>query len=156
MTQSSAKMVYPALFSPGLVKIELNRLEDSFVTQPFDTPARRRLTSSLRLFIQELIRLGAQGDVWIDGSYATKDPHPQDIDVVLVISPLVLHAMTQANSEQLGYYGGVEGRAYVRTKWHIDFYIIAADNDKRRDSWQELFSNNPDQSNPKGIPFVEL
>lgn len=156
MTQSSAKMAYPALFSPGLVKIDLNRLEDAFVTQSFDTPARRRLTSSLRFFIQELIRLGAQGDVWIDGSYATKDPHPQDIDVVLVISPLVLNAMTQANSEQLGYYGGVGGRAYVRTRWHIDFYIVDANNYKRRDSWQEWFSNNPDRSNPKGIPFVEI
>lgn len=156
MTQSSAKMAYPALFPPGLVNIELNRLEDAFVAQPFDTPARRRLTSLLRLFIQELTRLGAQGDVWIDGSYATKDPHPQDIDVVLVISPLVLRAMPRANSEQLGYYGNMKGRAYVRTKWHIDFYIVAANNYKHRDIWQKLFSNNPDQSNPKGIPFVEL
>ena len=156
MTQSSAKMAYPALFPPGLVKIELNRLEDEFVAQPFDTPVRHRLTSSLRLFIQELIRLGAQGDVWIDGSYATKNPHPQDIDVVLVISPLVLHSMTPANSEQLGYYGDEDGRAYVRTKWHIDFFIVDANNYKRRDFWQGLFSNNPDQSNPKGIPFVEI
>ena len=156
MAQSSAKMAYPALFPSGHVKITLNRLEDEFVAQPFDTPVRRRLTSLLRLFIQELIRLGAQGDVWIDGSYATKDPHPQDIDVVLVISRLALNAMTKANFERLGYYGSVDGRAYVRTKWHIDFYIVSANNYKRRDIWQELFSNNPDQSNPKGIPFVEL
>jgi len=156
VAQSSAKMAYPALFPPGLVKIALNRLEDEFVAQPFDTPTRRRLTSLLRLFIQELTRLGAQGDAWIDGSYATKDPHPQDIDVVLVISRLALNAMTKANSERLGYYGSVDGRAYVRTKWHIDFYIVSANNYKHRDRWQEFLSNNPDQSNPKGIPFVEL
>lgn len=148
--------VYPALFSPGFSEVALESLESVFVAPGFDTPLRQRLTDQLRAFVMELARLGVHGDIWIDGSYATRKPNPRDVDLVLPVSPTALHALTEEHRAQLGYYGDEEGRAYVRRRWQVDFYIIDATNRQRVHNWQTLFSNNPDQSNPKGIPFVRL
>ena len=147
---------HPALFPPGFSEVALESLESVFVGPGFDTPLRQRLTDQLRGFVMELSRLGVHGDIWIDGSYATRKPDPQDVDLVLPVSPIALHELTEDHRAQLGYYGDEEGRAYVRRKWQVDFYIIDAMDRLRVRYWRTLFSNNPDQSNPKGIPFVRL
>ena len=134
----------------------MDALESRFVAPGFDTPLRRRLADGLRAFAMELVRLGVRGEIWIDGSFATKKPDPRDVDVVLSVTPLVLQTLTDEHRDQLGNYGGEDGRAYIRRRWQVDFYIIDATDDQRRRYWQRLFSNNPDESNPKGIPVVRL
>lgn len=59
---------YPALFPEGLVEMALDDLERVFADAAIRTPLRERLTEQLRLFIGYLVRLGVQGEVWIDGS----------------------------------------------------------------------------------------
>ena len=147
---------HPPIFPPGFSEITVDALESSFVAPGFDTPLRRRLTGQLRAFIMELARIRVHGDVWIDGSYTTRKPHPQDVDIALVMSPAALQALAGEERKQLGYYGDQDGRAYVRRRWQVDFYIINAMDRQRVRYWRTLFSNNPDQSNPKGIPFVRL
>ncbi|MCY4213177.1 MAG: hypothetical protein OXF68_06085 [Gammaproteobacteria bacterium] len=46
----------------------LDDLERVFADAAIRTPPRERLTEQLRLFIGYLVRLGVQGEVWIDGS----------------------------------------------------------------------------------------
>lgn len=134
----------------------MDALEGRFVAPGFDTPLRRRLTDQLRAFVRELTKLGVHGEIWIDGSYATRKPNPSDVDVVLAIAPRALRALAAEHLKQLDYYGREDGRPYVRRKWQVDFYVINATDPQRRRSWQTLLSNNPDQSNRKGIPFVRL
>ena len=83
---------YPPIFPPGFVEVTVEALEERFVAPGFDTPLRRRLTTQVRLFVTELARLGVHGDVWIDGSYATKKPDPRDVDVVLSVSMVDVEA----------------------------------------------------------------
>ena len=147
---------YPPLFPPGFSEITVEALESRFVAPGFDTPLRRRLTVQLRAFVMELARLGVHGDIWIDGSYATRKPDPHDVDVVLSITPAALQTLADENRDQLGYYSDKDGRPYVRRKWQVDFYIMDATNHQRHGYYQRLFSNNPDQSNRKGIPFIRL
>lgn len=101
-------------------------------------------------------KLGVRGDVWIDGSFATQKPEPQDIDVALAIGWPALTAMTDANKQRLASLMNEEGRAYAQAKWNVDFYVFRATNFNERRYWFELFSKNPDSSNRKGIPFVRL
>lgn len=147
---------YPPIFPPGFSEITVDALESLFVGPGLDTPLRRRLTDQLRTFVMELARLGVHGDIWIDGSYATRKPDPRDVDVVLSMTPVALQALGDEHREQLGYYGAEDGRPYVRRKWQVDFYIMDATNHQHRSYYQKLFSNNPDQSAPKGIPFIQL
>ncbi|MCY4343949.1 MAG: hypothetical protein OXE83_10300 [Gammaproteobacteria bacterium] len=56
------------MFPEGLVEMALDDLERVFADAAIRTPLRERLTEQLRLFIGYLVRLGVQGEVWIDGS----------------------------------------------------------------------------------------
>ena len=147
---------YPPIFPPGFVEITVDALEKKFVAPGFDTPLRRRLTAQLRLFVGELVKLGVHGDIWIDGSYATRKPNPQDVDVVLVLSPTVLSAIAPKNRATLKRYLTHEGRASIRAKWQVDFYVAKANSSSERSFWEDWLSRNPDQSSRKGIPFVQI
>ena len=78
------------------------------------------------------------------------------MDVALSMSPVALTALTDEHRRRLGYYGAEEGRPYVRNQWQVDFYIFNSSNPQRCEYFRVLFSNNPDQANPKGIPFIRL
>lgn len=134
----------------------IEALEGTFVNPVFDTPLRRRLTTQLRRFVNELGRLGVHGDIWINGSYATKKPDPRDVDVALSMSPMALRALADEHRQRLAYYGHEEGRPHVRNRWQVDFYLFDSTNPRRHEYFRELFSNNPDQANQKGIPFIRL
>ena len=153
---ASAKPTFPPIFPRGLTQIAIGDLARVFGDPAFDTPLRRRLTTDLRLFIAELRNLGARGELWIDGSYATKKPEPADIDLALSLPITVASAMSDAQLERLAYLSDIDNRPYVRAKWHVDFYVFEASDVANRSYFLELFSRNPDQFNQKGIPFIRL
>jgi len=153
---ASSKPTFPAIFSPGLTQIQVEDIGRVFIDPAFNTPLRQRLTSQLRLFIGELRRLNVQGDLWINGSYSTKKPEPADVDLALCTSRIALSAMSAEELEGLRSLSDEENRAYVRTKWQVDFYVFEASDVGRRSYFLDLFSRNPDASNQKGIPFVRL
>ena len=134
----------------------MEALEETFVGPGFDTPLRRRLTTQLRLFVGMLAGLGVHGDIWINGSYATKKPDPRDVDLALSMSPVALQTLPDEQRRRLGYYGGEEGRPHVRKRWQVDFYVFPSTYPQRYEYFRTLFSNNPDQANQKGIPFIRL
>ena len=74
LTLRPEKPTFPALFQSGFCEVKEKDIESTFVGD-INTPRRRMLASQLRLFISELKRLGVQGDLWIDGSFSTKNPH---------------------------------------------------------------------------------
>lgn len=150
------KPTYPPLFPPGLSEVALQDLERLFSAPAFDTPLRRRMTAQLRLFIAELQRLGVHGELWIDGSFATKKPEPGDIDLALSIPRVVVSAMPDENLERLGFLSDEENRAYVRSRWQVDLYVFESSNIATRSYFLAQFSRNPDNANRKGIPFVKL
>lgn len=147
---------YPPIYPPGLVKIALADLEAVFADARFSTPLRERLAGSARLFIEYLVRLGVQGEVWIDGSFATRKPDPQDVDVVLMTSEAAVSAMSPTNFTDFEELSAKEHRSYVRARWHVDFYVADSGDSTRRRYFFDLFSRNPDAANRKGIPYVVL
>ena len=64
--------------------------------------------------------------------------------------------MTKPNLDQLEYLSGTDGREHVRAKWQVDFYVFDANDREHSQYYRDLFSRNPDLSNPKGIPFIRL
>ena len=153
---ANPKSSFPPLFPPGLQEIPLAAIGQVFVGPALDTPLRRRLTNQLHLFIGELKRLDAHGDLWIDGSYATKKPEPGDVDLALSLPLVIAKAMSDDHLDRLKFLSDPSNRAYVRAKWQVDFYVFEASNIASRSSFLDLFSRSPDGSNRKGIPFVRL
>lgn len=152
----STKPTFPPIFAPGLTEISRDDIGRLFIGPGFDTPLRRRLTSQLRLFIGELERLGAHGELWIDGSYATKKPEPGDIDLVLSMPLVTASAMSDEHLNRLDFLSDHQNRGYVRARWQVDFYVFEASDLNRRSYYFSLFSRNPDRDNAKGIPFIKL
>lgn len=151
-----SKPTFPPLFRSGLREIQEQDLDQLFIGPAYDTPLRRRMTAQLRMFIAELKRLGVHGELWINGSFATKKPEPGDMDLALSIPRGVVSAMSKENLERLGFLSDEENRAYVRTKWQVDLYVFESSNVTRRQYFLDLFSRNPDGDNRKGIPFIRL
>ena len=147
---------HPPLFRPGLHPIAIEALEETFLPPELDTPLRRRLTTQLRLFVGRLAGLGVHGDIWINGSYATKKPDPRDVDLLLLVSPAALRVPTPEDMTTLKRYMTRDGRSEIRSKWQVDFYVADTNSAAERDYWQDWLSRNPDQSNRKGIPFVTI
>ena len=153
---TNPKRAFPPIFESGLWKIQLEEIDQVFLDPGFETPLRRRLAAQLRMFITELKRINVRGDLWIDGSYATKKPEPADVDLALLIPRVVLSAMSDTQLKRLSFLTDKENREYVRAKWQVDFYVFEASDLKRRSYFIDLFSRNPDKFNRKGIPYVQL
>lgn len=155
MTPKPDKPTFPPLFSKGFCEVMEADIQDAFVGD-INTPKRKMLASQLRLFISELKRLGVKGELWINGSFSTKNPNPTDIDLALCASKIVLGTMSNEHLATLQHYASINGRVYVREKWGCDFYIIDSSNISERTYFQDLFSSNPDLKNTKGIPVVKI
>ncbi len=155
MSARSNKQTYPALYRAGFERITKDEIDQVFVTNS-DSPRRRLLASHLRLFISKLESLGVKGELWIDGSFSTKNPHPVDIDLLLVISRTTLENLSPSNLNELNGLASNQGRPYVRIRWNCDLYVIESSDFVGRKYYENLFSNNPDQSNKKGIPVIAI
>ena len=151
MADEPAEQVYPPIFPPGLVQIELAELAKWFADPRFSTPLRERLVDQLRVFVGRLRELGVRGELWIDGSFATRKPDPKDVDAVLMTTEAALADMSSPNLAQLDELSSSTGRTYVRTRWQVDFYVANAESADRRRYFEALFS-----AGEKGIPFLEL
>ena len=64
--------------------------------------------------------------------------------------------MSDENLDRLRFLTDRENRAYVRARWQVDFFVFESSDLASRTYYFELFSRNPDQSSPKGIPFIRL
>lgn len=155
MSFRNNKQIFPAIYQSGFERITIGEIEQVFVNG-LNSPRRTLLASHLRLFIGKLRSLGVKGELWIDGSFSTKNPNPMDIDLVLVISRSTLANMTEKTHEELDYLTSNHGREYVRTKWFCDFYVIDSSNIGDRKYYENLYSKNPDDLNKKGIPVIIL
>lgn len=147
------KHTYPPLYQSGFTPIEISAIEQVFLGVD-SNPRRKMLASQLRLFTHKLQLLNAKGDLWVNGSFSTKNPEPMDIDLLLVIPRITLSGMTTEQTEELAEL--IDNREYVRAKWSCDFYVIDSSDVGRRKYYEDLFSRNPDSNNRKGIPVISL
>ena len=111
----------------------------------------RFLASGLRLFLAHLRSLGLDScEIWINGSFATEDPNPTDIDIVCFIRRRLLLMLPEQQVENLRYLASEEGWPYVRERWGCDYYHCPFDSLEDRNYWKGQFSTD-EHGSPKGI-----
>ena len=153
MPAKRTKQTHPALFESGFLEINIADLEKVFLGIN-ETPRRKMLTSQLRIFIHKLLALGVKGEIWIDGSFSTRNPEPMDYDVLLVIPRVVFSGMMEKDKQELNDLS--DNRELTLRKWSCDLYVIDSNNLGDRRYYEDLFSRNPDGANRKGIPVIKL
>ena len=142
------------LFHDGFVDIDESAIDSVFVGD-LNTPRRRFLASMLRLFLGHLRSLGLESyEVWINGSFATKNPAPIDVDIVCFIDRQVIANIPDKQLEELKYLASEEGRAYVRERWSCDYYQCPFDSFEDRNYWKETFSSD-EYGSTKGIVRIK-
>lgn len=88
---------FAPLLPPGRHLLDMGAIERICV-EPFHEPAsrgkRQDLLQALGLFQLRLIGNGIQCDVIADGSFFTKKPMPDDVDVIVLIERPINDALT--------------------------------------------------------------
>lgn len=148
-----AKDDWPPLLHPGFHETDVSSLHEKFV-KPFGNNDRRRdLTERLTKFINKFSEFGVQCEIWLDGSYVTEKPMPNDVDVVVLLNAKQVNQMSpdalKALSDHLD-------RNTAKARYSCDVYYIEDDHRDKKAYWRGLFGFCHDQKTPKGLAVVRV
>lgn len=147
------KIDYPPVFASGIHAMTLEMIGATFVDPDAADTSRLRLFSLFDQWVHRLRQLNITGTIWLDGSFVTRKPAPQDMDCVLWYPAFV---------EPISEAGKIEARSLTdrdtaKAQFGIDLYIEQPEYGKRmaREAyWRGLFGYQHDGRRANG--FVEL
>lgn len=148
---------YPSLLSPGVHQLTLPELHELAV-KPFSGDIKRAsLFHKLSLWEGEVKLSGIQGVMWIDGSFLTQKPGPEDIDCVMWQPCWSAPANdTVANRNSLAR---LFDHASAKTLYGLDFYLETPPLDQlvhREAYWKGFFGYCHDRVTAKGFAEVHV
>lgn len=112
------------------------------------TKQRRRLALRLRRWIELVQRIAAHR-LFVDGSFVTSNPEPNDVDAVVWLADDFVDRVSRGDSE------AVELETMLLTRRPEE--IFAAEDRRDWDAWVEFFSRTREADGKrKGIVEVEL
>jgi hypothetical protein len=140
-------MEYSPLYQAGFQDIPLTQLEATFLT-PFEEKARRELLLiRFQALLDKFNETGLKAEIWIDGSFATQKPDPNDIDIIFFVDAIEANKLSpdlQAILEELN------NRALSQIRYYCDVFILPNNNPDNRSYWRGWFGFSRDEQ-PKGI-----
>lgn len=148
------KKEYKPLFERGFKQIALWQLDSTFL-EPFEENEHRKyLINRLNAFINEFQFLGLEAEIWIDGSFSTHKPEPQDIDVVFLLDQNAVSSL-DSKKEEL-FHELFMKREEVRVRYSLDVYFIDKDDDEDKQNWISTYGFDSRKMNSKGIYKIIL
>lgn len=140
-------MEYTPLHQAGFLDIPLSQLESTFLT-PFEEKARRELLlKRFQVLLDKFNETGLKAEIWIDGSFATQKPDPNDIDIIFFVDGLEANKLSpdlQAILVELN------NRSLSQIRYNCDVFIFPNNNPDNRSYWRGWFGFSRDEQ-PKGI-----
>jgi len=144
---------FAPLFEPGLHRLSEEALFERFV-KPFSQQARRiELVASLELFLNFVRDIGIRCEVWLNGSFTTTKPEPDDIDLVVHIQSGQIDALPETRLRKLN---DLNDRGLLRARYSCDVYVDRMGDAERKQYWLEKFGRGRDGSASKGIPVLRI
>lgn len=148
-----AKTDFPALLPPGIHSHTLSTFE-ALAVLPFPDDLRRALLfNQLTNWLQAIQSINITARMWIDGSFLTQKPGPDDIDCILW-SPEFRVAPTP---DQMQRAKSLIDKPSARTLFNLDLYHEQPTPDAvihREAYWKGFFGYCHDRVTAKG--FVEI
>lgn len=147
-TETGMKAEHPPLFAPGFHDINEADIPRFFV-EPFNEKDRReKLAAGLAQLLEKLKELALKFEVWLDGSFATEKPEPEDIDVAVFFDINAVNALDDDGKRALEVLS-IQVDTKVRYNCHI--YFIPNHDPNIRSYWRGWFGFARGEV-PKGIP----
>lgn len=152
-----AKPDFPALLAPGIHTLTLPDLY-ALAVAPFQSDARRQdLFEMLTTWTSAVRASGAGGMLWLDGSFLTEKPMPDDIDCVLW-NPRWLAAANATPPNQLQLQRLLD-KPTARALYGLDLYPEAPSPNNlihREAYWRGFFGFAHDRVTAKGLAEIHL
>lgn len=143
------KIEHKPLFDNGFKEIGIWQLDNIFL-EPFgENEHRKYLIDRLTAYLNELSFIGLKTEVWIDGSFATHKPEPEDIDIALLFNPNEVDNLDERRLTLLDEL--VRKRDIIKARYSCDVYYLPNDNEEVRNTWIETYGYDSNKMNTKGI-----
>jgi hypothetical protein len=139
---------YPPLFSSGFHDIREEDLERIFA-DPFVAGRRKRseLCKKFREWLKAVKSVGVPLEIWVDGSFATRKPVPNDVDVVCIAD--LNHLRSLAPEMNMRFHECFKIDA-VKSKYGCHAFPMQRGDQKWYDYWIDFFGHSKGGT-PKGI-----
>lgn len=141
------KPEFEPLLSAGFHDILLEDMEKLFV-DIFENNSRRQiLVNQLRIFLDELSKVQAKFEVWLDGSFTTLKDEPDDIDILIVYN---FNQLNSLPADQKKVINSLFNRQTSKIRYNLDILICADHDENNRSYWRGWFGFSVSEK-PKGI-----
>jgi hypothetical protein len=148
-----SKKEYPPLFEAGIHDIDIESLEDVFLEPFTEQSHRQKLINGLKKFLSLLQSFDMPLEVWLDGSFSTEKPNPNDVDICVFGSN---SDITKLGSDGSALFQSLfDCPQETKIRYCCDVYFADPDYDEERMSYLGLFGFSRNE-NPKGIPRVRI
>ena len=142
------------LLPPGLHDASLEDIRQECVEQfgngGEDNPeVRRYIMNRFEQYLSELASLNLELEIWINGSFVTEKPVPEDVDIVIFGDAAEL----QAEEEKRKLRRLIQD--HPKQRYKTDAYWAQEGDSKLRDYWTRMFGTDR-QGHPKGLYRLTL
>jgi hypothetical protein len=144
---------FPSLLQPGFVDLDLATFEARFVTAFPTSSLRRPIFTRFVTLLNLLSDLGLSCQAWLDGSYLTEKPEPDDIDIALLVDDDILGRLTPSALDT--YNSLIDNHFETKTRYKCDLYSIDQADFHARAYWRGLFGFARSEL-PKGIGRMQI
>ncbi|WP_394651824.1 DUF6932 family protein [uncultured Acinetobacter sp.] len=136
----NGKAIYPSLLPAGLHRIRLNQFEETFLNHFEEKRTRAYLCNRFRELIDELKKFRINMIIWVDGSFCSLKPHPEDIDVVIFLDEKEINEMPRQESDRLLAF--LEKRDVIKARYRCDLFFESKSDEKQIFYWKGIFGFN--------------
>ncbi|PWA07550.1 DUF6932 family protein [Flavobacterium laiguense] len=148
------KREYEPLLENGFKQIALWQLDKVFL-EPFEENEQRQyLINRLSAYISEVLSLGLNAELWIDGSFSTYKPEPQDVDVVFLLDENEIEHLS--DRKQKLFEELFLNREIIKARYSVDVYFIDQNDEIEKQKWIATYGFDSRKINSKGIYKIQL
>ena len=148
------KREYEPLIENGFKQIALWQLDTVFL-EPFgENEHRKYLINRLSAYISEVLSLGLNTEIWIDGSFFTFKPDPQDVDVVFLFDENEIHDLNDRKKQLFEEL--FLKRELIKARYSVDVYFIDRNDENEKQKWITTYGFDSKKINSKGIYKIQL
>lgn len=141
-------MEYDSLLPPGIHDITELEIDNHFLSAFKTSITRSKLIDGLHQFLAALRSCGVPCEVWIDGSFSTKKPDPNDIDLVVFASSQDINQLDTVKQHYLNSL--FADRINTKRIFGCDVFISLTEDPNHRSYWRGWFCFDR-LERPKGV-----
>ncbi|WP_337223885.1 DUF6932 family protein [Klebsiella pneumoniae] len=150
------KLCFPPLLSPGFHDLDDAQVKSLCVDAFPESVRRSMLYCNYIQLVSDIRNINKQFncfiEVWVDGSFTTEKPEPDDIDILLVIDSNRLNLVPVMFQPQIEKF---LNRQYIKHNYKIDLLLLEHGKDEDRMHWRGGFGHDREDT-PKGIVRISL